>query len=192
MAKVFKKLAGTTQSQFLITPASFTGPPTTGEHDKGEAHVDDQGDWWFCITSGTPGTWVKGLDLSLGVELNIGWMDTCARNANNQTNIWLRTSNGTPLNLAPFVVPTDCRIIGISASTSANETCDFEVYRNSDVRSGGVPSDANKLVELQFSAQNSGIMAASVDLDAGDEIGVFMRGFAINRPRCSLFYTRRY
>lgn len=53
------KLKGTTQSQFRIKPASTTGAPTTGDHEKGEEHVDSEGSRFVCIADGTPGTWIQ-------------------------------------------------------------------------------------------------------------------------------------
>jgi len=195
MGQVYDRLDGTTRSQFLITPASFVGPPTTDFHQKGEAHVDSSGDWWFCITSGTPGTWVKGLDLSTGVSGNPAFTTMACRNNNNATDLWLRGADRLPMNQSPLRLPFDARLTHISGTTNGNETFDFEVYKNADVRAGGIPSDANKIAELQFVAQQAGdidLTGSPVDLVQGDEIGVYMRGTNVNRPRVDLFFTRRF
>jgi len=180
------RIKGTTQSQFAITPASSSGPPTTGLHCVGELHVDSLGDRYYCIAEGTPGTWIF---------INDGFKDSFSRAQNGATNIWLRTVDRNPCNLAPLVIPYDCRLYYITASTNGNETCDFEVYKNADVRAGGTPSDPNKIAELVFTAQQNGkndLSASPVDLDEDDEIGVYMRGSGINRPRVNLFFQRRY
>lgn len=122
------------------------------------------------------------------------WVWVCGRASNNVTNLWLRTTDRLPLNQSPWRVPFDAELLYITATTDGNETCDFEVYRNTDVRNGGNPSDANKIAELQFSGQESGtgdLTGAPVQVDAGDEIGVFMRGNTIDRPHVSLFFRRR-
>jgi hypothetical protein len=39
--------------------ASVPGAPTTGAHQVGEVYLDNGATTWLCITSGTPGTWVR-------------------------------------------------------------------------------------------------------------------------------------
>lgn len=124
-------------------------------------------------------------------ERIIGWVWTVARNA-NATDIWLRTTNGVPTNVGPLVAPYDGTLIGISASTPAAETWDAEIYKNADVRAGGIPTDGNKIAELVLAAVDAGKDdSVSVDVDADDEIGVFMRGTAVNRPVVNMFFVRR-
>jgi hypothetical protein len=41
----------------LLGSSSTQGPPTSGTHSVGELYVDNQGDLFFCVASGTPGTW---------------------------------------------------------------------------------------------------------------------------------------
>ena len=62
------RLQGTTRSQFQITPASFTGPPTTGLHEAGELHMDADEQVWKCTGSGTPGTWLRLVPESAAVS----------------------------------------------------------------------------------------------------------------------------
>ncbi len=45
-----------------LYPSATAGPPTTGQHDRGELVVSSDGHLWFCRTSGMPGAWVR-LDL---------------------------------------------------------------------------------------------------------------------------------
>jgi len=113
---------------------------------------------------------------------------TCGRNANG-INIWLRSANGVPLNQAPWRIAYTSTLVSISATTIGNETWDAEVYKNADVRAGGTPTDGNKIAELVLTAQNSGqITGLSAAVSAGDEIGVFCRGSAINRPHVTLWF----
>lgn len=193
MSELVDKLAGTTKNQFLITPASAAGIPS-GPHLRGEQHVDSVGNRYFCITSGTPGVWIR-LDIGSGFFGNLSFCTTAARNQASATNIWLRGPGNVPMNQAPFRIPFDSFLIFVSATTNTNETCDFEVYRNAPVRAGGTPNDAAKLTELVFAGQNSGdldLTSTPISLDAGDEIGVYMRGSNVNRPRVNLFFTRRF
>jgi hypothetical protein len=42
-----------------LTPWTTSGPPTTGQHEKGELMVDRRGDLYLCKKGGTPGTWAR-------------------------------------------------------------------------------------------------------------------------------------
>ena len=42
-----------------LQPSNTHGSPNTGAHDMGELYVDSQGALYFCIASGTPGTWKR-------------------------------------------------------------------------------------------------------------------------------------
>jgi hypothetical protein len=42
-----------------LSPAGAAGPPATGAHSSGELYVDANGRLYYCMASGTPGTWVK-------------------------------------------------------------------------------------------------------------------------------------
>lgn len=120
-----------------------------------------------------------------------GLVWTTARNA-NATNIWLRTTNGVPVNLSPLVMPYDATLVAISASGAALQSWDAEVYSGPIVRAGGVPADASKIAELVMTASNNeSDNTLSVNLSEGDEVGVFMRGNLINRPVVNLAFIRR-
>lgn len=116
---------------------------------------------------------------------------TASRGNGNSTDLWLRRPDNTPLNLSPYVLPFDATIVAVTAAGNAAETWDGEVYRNSDVRTGGVPSDANKLTEVVVTAADAASVSVSVDVDAGDELGIFMRGSSIDRPSVTIYLVRR-
>ncbi|HXX98724.1 MAG TPA: hypothetical protein VEL11_16625 [Candidatus Bathyarchaeia archaeon] len=40
-----------------LRPSKTQGSPSTGAHNMGELYVDNQGVLYFCVASGTPGTW---------------------------------------------------------------------------------------------------------------------------------------
>lgn len=107
------------------------------------------------------------------------------------TNVWLRGADGIPLNQSPIRVPYDVKLVAISSTTQDVETWDVEIYKDSIVRTGGTPSDANKIAELVVSSSNSASATVDVDITAGSEIGVFCRGSVINRPQVSLYFVRR-
>lgn len=41
----------------LLTASATAGAPATGVHRAGEVYVDSNGEFWACVTGGTPGTW---------------------------------------------------------------------------------------------------------------------------------------
>jgi hypothetical protein len=47
------------KAQLRLAPASTTGRPTSGSHDRGELYVDSAGSIFLCKQSGVPGVWVK-------------------------------------------------------------------------------------------------------------------------------------
>jgi len=47
------------RAQIELFPASTVGAPTSGNHDRGELFLDNNGDLFLCKQSGTPGKWVK-------------------------------------------------------------------------------------------------------------------------------------
>jgi hypothetical protein len=42
-----------------LQPATESGHPTTGNHQRGELYVDGKGDLFFCKDDGTPGIWFR-------------------------------------------------------------------------------------------------------------------------------------
>jgi hypothetical protein len=45
------------RAPILLKPSAKKGPPTSGEHERGELMVDRKGDLYLCKKPGTPGTW---------------------------------------------------------------------------------------------------------------------------------------
>ena len=43
----------------MLQPSNTEGHPNTGAHNMGELYVDKQGALYFCVASGTPGTWKR-------------------------------------------------------------------------------------------------------------------------------------
>jgi hypothetical protein len=115
---------------------------------------------------------------------------SCGRNF-SATNIWLRTTNGVPLNSAPFRLPFNATLMAITATTSSAATWDCEVYKNADVRAGGIPSDPNKIAELVLNATIGDQGLFNIDVNAYDEIGVFCRGTLIPASHVDLYFIRR-
>jgi hypothetical protein len=45
------------RAPLFLKPSAKVGPPTTGEHARGELMVDRKGDLYLCKKPGTPGFW---------------------------------------------------------------------------------------------------------------------------------------
>jgi len=65
--RFLSNLRGTFLSVFHIRPAATNGAPTVGTHRKGDLYIDNNGDLFRCIVSGTPGTWVNVGSVSTAV-----------------------------------------------------------------------------------------------------------------------------
>jgi hypothetical protein len=116
---------------------------------------------------------------------------SCGRNNTNVNNLWLRDAQGIPLNLSPWIIPFNAEIIAISASTRVPVTCDFDIYRQPDVRAGGIPDPSNRIARLTMSGVEENLDdSLTVSLNAGDGLGVFARGTSIAYPRVILWIVR--
>lgn len=115
------------------------------------------------------------------------------RSRSSAGNEWLRIADSVPANTSPLVMPSNMRLVGITSATRDNETYDAEVYKNAFVRAGGTPLDANKLTQLVVAAARQGVSGVlAIDLVAGDEIGVYLRGTGVSFPVVTLWFTKRY
>lgn len=106
------------------------------------------------------------------------------------TNRWM-DGGETALNLTPFVVPFDCRLVAVVGVSASPSTWDLEVYRQPIVRAGGIPTALGALTTLSLVGATEGSSTVSIDLDAGDELGIFCRGTAVDRPRALLYLEKR-
>ena len=106
------------------------------------------------------------------------------------TDSWLRSNAGLPINESPVLIPFDSKIIFISATTNGPEVWEAEVYLDTDVRNGGIPTEANSIADLVIAASESESDAYNVNIPAGSELGVFCRGTGINRPNITIWLSR--
>lgn len=195
MGNVYKKLTGISGSLLSFRPGSFAGHPVSGLHRAGTLYLDSNSDLWCCIATGNPGTWTKALDLSTGVPLSSVFCVRGSRNATSVTDLWMRGSGNVPFNKGPIAMPFNSRLVYISATTANNSTETFEIYKNADVRGGGVPNQANAVATLAMSNTKSAfsdLTSTPVSFLQGDEVGVFMRGNAIKRPAVTMFFAREF
>ncbi len=112
------------------------------------------------------------------------WNWGAARNHFNVTNQYIRTFNGTPNQLCPYVVPFDCILTDLTCSTRDNETWVAEVRE--DPRPGGTET---VIASISVSSANQGSTnGLSVALSAGDEIGFYCNGTGISYPHIQAWF----
>lgn len=186
------------QPDSTYTMVRLKGPKgDKGDVGTGSIDVETNG----AVIAGGPhdtlnitGNGVSGADAGGGqADINIRHLFCLSfgRNNANATNEWLRDANGTASNVVPFRFAFPCRIIGISGTGNLAQSWDAEIHTGAVARAGGIPSDAAKLTELVMSSTNSDdITGLSVDLAAGAEIGIFMRGTSIDFPRVAIWLER--
>ena len=106
------------------------------------------------------------------------WNWGAARNSSSVTNQYIRTFNGTPNNLCPYVIPFNCILTDITCSTLAVETWDAQVHVN------GV-SVAQVAVVAAQTGTNIGL---SVAISAGDQVAFYCNGTAVGYPHIQAWF----
>jgi hypothetical protein len=136
----------------------------------GVAYVDGDDVYFYDTTR----------DKDLGVAIiEVG----CGRSSANTTNQYLRTFNGTPMNLAGIALPVDATLIGMSASGGSNtQTWTAQVGKN-DV------ATALDSITVTNSYENHS-WDNDVDFSAGDRIQVYLNGINISYPQVRLYFRR--
>jgi hypothetical protein len=105
-----------------------------------------------------------------------------ARNHDNVTNQYLYNYDGTPSNVAPFLLAFDATIIAISATCSTAGTWTAQV-RNNGVLIGGAT--------LALAAATSNYSAGySVAVSAGAKLQIYMSGTNIDIPSVNVIMKR--
>lgn len=173
-----------TNTQLTISTVVSGVDPTEPGHLVTRRYVDDE----IATISGVP--YVDGDDVyfydstrdkDLGVAvIQIG----CGRNSSNTTNQYLRTFNGTPMNLTGVPLPYDATLVGIVMSGSRNDqSWAAQIGRN------GV---ATVMTSLSITnAYENHTWSEDEDFLAGDRVQVRLSGSNINYPQVRLFFRRR-
>lgn len=100
----------------------------------------------------------------------------------NASNIYLRSEDGTPMNLTPYVLPFDATLTYISTATDGNETWVAEVHKDNILVVGATLTSTN--VNFNYSTYN-------INFNAGDKISLYCNGTAIQRPKINLVFRKR-
>lgn len=138
-----------------------------------ENHIIDGGDVYFVDS--TRGNKQLSVD-----TIEIG----CGRNSLNTTNQYLRTYNGTPMNLTGIPLPFDATLVGITMTGSSNiQTWTAEVRRN---------DFATVIDSLTITnAYENHTWSKNIDFNEGDRIKIYCNGTNISHPQVRTFFRRR-
>lgn len=135
--------------------------------------------------SGVPGTTIKdALDnLAGGVTGASDMAFTAGRDNAGATDLYLSGPDGVATDLAGFIMPWDCKIVGLSMGSDVAATWTLEVRKNDSatVIASLVCTAADKVYDD----------AIDVDIDAGDELQLYCNGTGIAYPSGTVFVRRR-
>jgi hypothetical protein len=171
----------------VVVPANPTVNDDGEKYSPGTIWINSATDEVFILTDNSIGAanWTNP-------SLNQPFAISCGRNQATINTQWLRDGNGTPFNLAPYIVPFDIKLIGITATLNTAGTVDFEVFTGANARAPA-PTNGSEVAQLSLSAVNSGSALLNVDITSGTQLGIYARvpGAAVNYIRTSLFMIRR-
>ena len=107
------------------------------------------------------------------------------RNSSSSTNVYLRRYDGTPMNLAQFVVPYNMTIVAISATVDTiNNAWTAQIRKNLS----SSPIASLSLSNSELSKYDNTI---NIDIDAGDKLSIYVLGNNIRRPSVNVFLKKR-
>lgn len=106
-----------------------------------------------------------------------------ARNTHNASNIYFYTDDGVAYTAAPYIVPFDATIVGISASCRDAATWTGEIRVNLTP----LPGATINMVSTTSNYLNN----INVDIPAGTALQLYMNGTGIHYPRMNIVMARR-
>lgn len=174
-------------SQYLLTDGSR---PLSGDWNYGSASISGTGNFYGNGATLSGISYIdnddvyfydatRGKTLST-FNIQIG----CGRNSSNTTSQFLRTFNGTPMNITGIPLPFDATLVGIIMAGSRNDQC-----WTAQVRKNNIPTVITSLSITN--AYENHTWSENVDFSDGDRIQVRMSGTNINFPQVRLFFRRR-
>lgn len=139
----------------------------------------------FSNDSSVPGTTIKDAlnSLSGGVTAASDLAFSAARDHAGATDLYLSGPDGIATDLAGFVLPWDCKIVGLSMGSDVAATWTLEVRKN---------NSATVIASLAcVAAEKKYIGTLDVNINAGDELQLYCNGTAIAYPSGTVFVRRR-
>ena len=141
-----------------------------------DATTPSDGD--ILIYNGSPGMWVSSPPPpSLGGVVRT-WTWSAASKSTS-TNVYLKGNDGSFTNKSPYIVPFNCKLTAISASTDSAYTWNAEVHVN------GI-----NVGSLSIFASDSGYASPlNISINAGDKISFYCNGTAIKGPNITAWFN---
>jgi hypothetical protein len=107
------------------------------------------------------------------------------RNRLNQSSVFLRTIDGTPYNLAPYITTKDCTITTVVGQTTSSDT--FKILISTGTT---LPTDV--IYELSLVSQlEKTDDTVNVDVPKDTKLYLYMSGTTINYPKTMIYYKYR-
>jgi hypothetical protein len=104
-----------------------------------------------------------------------------ARNHTRASNIYLRTYDGATTLVAPLVIPFDCTLVAMSASSESLSSWNAEVHVSNVLVPGA---------SLAVTASDSAYANKNVNFLAGSRLQLYCNGVNVPFPRINLFLRR--
>lgn len=104
-----------------------------------------------------------------------------ARNHSKASNIYLRSYDGATTLVAPLVLPFDCTLVAMSASSESNSSWSAEVHVSNILVAGA---------NLTIISSNSAYADKNISFSAGTRMQLYCNGLNIPYPRINLFLRR--
>lgn len=152
------------------------------------------------IVSNTPpssqfsgSTWIRSTDYeSFIYDVNRGkWLSTNtnqfegSRSKKNQTDVFLRTTDGSPYNLSPYYVSKDITIVNVVGETSVSDSFNILISTGTTI-----PSDVISNLSIVSSMVNNDVNT-NVDVSIGGNLYLYMSGSQVDYPKATVYYKYR-
>lgn len=140
----------------------------------------------------TGNTWVRTLDYEFFIydEIRNKWLSPSvqkvsgSRNNTIVTDQFLRHYDGTPFNLAGYLLPYDSTIVGMLAESNSAQTW------QALINTGSTITDVLYSLPIHTSINASNIIL-NLDVNSGDTVYLALSGDSINFPRVDIYLKRK-
>jgi hypothetical protein len=138
-------------------------------------------------------TWIRSTDYeSFIYDVNRGkWLSVNtnqfegSRSRINQTDVFLRTTDGSPYNLNPYYLQKNSTITGVVGGASVSNT--FNIILSTGTT---IPTDIIYTLPI-LSATTNNDVNVNVDVISGQNLYLYMSGNSIDYPKATVYYKYR-
>jgi hypothetical protein len=108
-----------------------------------------------------------------------------SRSKNNQTDVFLRTVDGSPYNLTPYTLTKDITICSVLGETSTSDSFNILISTGTTI-----PSDVIYNLPIISDVVNSEVNV-NVDVSSGGQLYLYMSGTTVDYPKSTVYYKYR-